>query len=127
MESKLKLRIHGNSIRLRLSRSEVELCASQGYLRSSLDFGAMGRFDYSLETSEDFTFRCAYGSDGILVTVPRNVLNDWASSDRVEISSTIKVSEEATLQLLVEKDFQCLHKDEVDNSDSFPNPLRVEL
>ena len=119
----MKLRIYQNSIRLRLSRSEVERFTETGHIEDILDFGAMGKFTYSLTCSEEFTFHCIYDISGVNLIVPRTLAQAWAGSDRPNISAEQPLENGRTLQILVEKDFQCIHKTTDQDTDAFPNPL----
>ena len=119
----MKLRIHGNSVRLRLTRSEVARFAETGYISETLDFGSMGKFSYRVTATEDFTFRCIYDISGIGIKVPCNLAHEWASSDRVDMSGELPLDNGNTLHVTVEKDFQCIHKDSDFNSDAYLNPL----
>jgi hypothetical protein len=48
---------------------------------------------------------------------------DWANSVREGIYYDQGVSEDTILKILIEKDFQCLHKRAgEDETDNFPNP-----
>jgi hypothetical protein len=47
----VKLRIQGNSLRLRLNRSDVEQFRETGILTESLRFGSGAQLTYTLETS----------------------------------------------------------------------------
>lgn len=119
----MKLRIQGNSIRLRLGRSEVERFDATGHIEESLDFGPMGRFTYGLDAGENFTPECIYSRYGIRIAVPRGLAQNWTRGDHSDISAAIGIDGYKTIQILIEKDFQCLHKDDTANADAYPNPL----
>ncbi len=46
----MKLRIHGNSLRLRLNQAEVAQFSKTGYIEEALEFGTGARFTFSLES-----------------------------------------------------------------------------
>ena len=46
----MKLRLQGNSVRLRLTRSEVERLRETGLVEESVDFGAGAALAYRLQT-----------------------------------------------------------------------------
>jgi len=49
----------------------------------------------------------------------------WANSERVGLNHEQKVNGEASLTIVIEKDFQCLEpRPNEDQSDSFPNPAK---
>src|SRR5437764_7234942 len=119
----MKLRIDGNALRLRLSRSEVARFGESGYIEDAIDFGPMGKFTYSVTCYENSTVLSTYTPSKILIKVPRDLAQAWASTDRVGISAVQTLDGDSSLQILIEKDFQCLHKDTAPDADAYPNPL----
>lgn len=116
----MKLRIQGNSLRLRLSQKEVSQLRDRGRIESSIEFAAGCRLVYLLEVS--FRARAVTASldrYGIRVTAPTDVIVNWAESEQVSIE-TISA---AGLHILIEKDFQCLHKADPQDVDAYPHPL----
>jgi uncharacterized protein DUF7009 len=119
----MKLRIHENSIRLRLNRSEVTQLAETGRVENTLEFGPSGKLSYTVETVNGLeSARAAFVNGDIRVKVPAGVAREWAATDRVEISGTQPGRGGAELSILVEKDFKCIHNDSKDE-EAFPNPL----
>jgi hypothetical protein len=115
----MKLRMHGNSLRLRLNRAEVASLAETGRVEEVVQFAPNVAFRYALETEPDGDApRALCGDGGIRVLVSAAAAREWATTERVAISG-----EQATLNILVEKDFQCLHGESVLDADAFPNPL----
>lgn len=119
----MKLRINGNSISLRLSRSEVAHFEATGHIEDAVEFGPVSKFSYSMTAVEDSTLSSSYNSDRIQVKVPRHLAQDWTRTDRVAISAEQSLENNKVLQILVEKDFQCIHKTAGANADAYPNPL----
>jgi hypothetical protein len=120
----MKLRIHNNSLRFRLSQSEVTRFIETGRLEDSLEFGSGSRLAYELQSSTAATeVRAEYEDGRIRVVIPSRRAQIWAGSDEIGISGSQRGSE---LSLLIEKDFQCLHRapgQEPGDADAFPNPL----
>jgi hypothetical protein len=118
----MKLRIQGNSLRLRLNRSDVEQFRTSGVCAESLRFDSNSQLTYTLETSSQLTaMEVRYLQDCIRVLLPLDMAEEWAGSDRISLS----LSRAGGTSLLIEKDFQCLHRDEtnsVEDADAFPNP-----
>ena len=119
----MKLRIRENSLRLRLSQGEVRRLRESGKVSEALRFGH-GELRYELLAEPDATHPNAEYLEGLLrVTLPLAAAEEWADSDRVGIHALQTVAEGLTMDLLIEKDFQCLHSRQgEDDSDSFPNP-----
>ena len=123
----MKLRIKGNSIRLRLTQTDVSKFITDGKLVETVEFGnaPVPKFCYELLFSENAENVCAEFNNGtISVLVPKNTAEDWANGEKVGIES----DENSKLKILIEKDFACLapRKGE-DESDNFPHPKTGEI
>jgi hypothetical protein len=111
----MKLRIRGNSIRLRLVRSEVARLAAEGRVEERIAFGA-GDADgltYALVLSPEASAVTARLTPGaITVVLPAGVAATWAGTDEVTITAEqpgVGPQGGDVLRILVEKDFTCLH------------------
>lgn len=118
----MKLRMRGNSIRLRLSQGEVETFARDGKVEESVEFTPGGpNFTYAIE-ADGRRDRVAAEYDGgrLCVYVPSQLAVAWTSSEDVGFASPDGA---VGPQVLVEKDFACLTpRDGEDESDMFPHP-----
>ncbi len=115
----MKLRIRGNSIRLRLTQSEVETINNVGKVEEKTEFPNGQSFIYSLLVAENLKEISANFSDGKMqIILPKSVAENWANSDEVGISG-----EADSLKIIVEKDFKCLTPRAGDeDTDTFPHP-----
>jgi hypothetical protein len=114
----MKLRIHGNALRLRLNQAEVAQFSKTGFFEDSIEFSPGARLTYTLESSTTIRSPKAIYRDGSLrVQVPHQTGVEWATSDQTGISGGDDLS------ILIEKDFQCLHGDDAHDPEAFPNPL----
>jgi hypothetical protein len=112
----MKLRIRGNSLRLRLSRGEVTQLAENGRVEDAISFGP-SKLTYVLETSAEGRVGATYEDHRIVVTLPKDRAASWTSSDEVGIES------DGEVKILVEKDWSCLKpRSGEDDSDAFPHP-----
>jgi hypothetical protein len=103
----VKLRIHENSLRLRLNRSDVEQIRKTGMCSETLRLGTGSQLTYSLEASPECdVMRAEYVQDRIRVQMPLQVAQQWAASDQISLAQ--KADEGAGPTLLIEKDFQHL-------------------
>ena len=118
----MKLRIQNDSIRLRLTQSEVTHFADEGYVEGVTHFGPGETLTYALQTSDVDALRADFANDTLTVFVPRPWAPEWAASEQVGLEGTHDAGGGCTLTLLVEKDFDCLHK-RPDEDDAFPHPL----
>jgi len=123
----MKMRIHGNSIRLRLSRSEVEELEQSGRVGDKISFGPNPNdsVTYGLEADPSARSVFAHRSpDSITIFVPKDKASEWTSSELVGFEGNQDIGNGDSLSILVEKDFQCLQAREgEDESGNFPNPL----
>lgn len=116
----MKLRIRGNSIRLRLLKSEVAELSGKGSVSETTDFGG-SQLTYTLQSGSD-RIGASFHGGSITVTVPESEIREWAETDE-----KIGIEAESNgLTILIEKDFACpTRKDDPDNLDAFANPEAV--
>ena len=118
----MKLRIEGNLLRLRLTQKEVASLHDRGFVECAIRFGYDRALRYSVATSPDATeVSVNYDGDSIRVALPCSVATTWAETSQV----TIEGSPNSGVRILVEKDFQCLHKPAKRDPDAYPHPLAV--
>lgn len=121
----MKLRIRGDSVRLRLKVSEVNRIAAGESIVEQTHF-PNSVLTYRLEASENGGSTTSFKDGNLVVRLPRMDLEEWAGSETVSLSSEQNVANAGTLSLLVEKDFECLapghHRDCEDDEDTFPHP-----
>ncbi|WP_020527175.1 DUF7009 family protein [Flexithrix dorotheae] len=123
----MKLRIKGNSIRLRLMQGEVNDLNEKGLVKEITEFGLSEdqRFIYSIfkdENSKEIS--ASLNTNQIQIKLPSRMVSNWAESDQVGIQHQISITDNISLDLLIEKDFKCLTvRENEDESDAFPNPL----
>lgn len=120
----MKLRIRDNSIRLRITRPEVETLHGSGLLTAATHFAGGSRFEYSVEsTPASVAPGATFEGARLLVRVPESAVAAWAESDEVTIRGEQPLDDGGTLVILVEKDFACLApRDGEDESDMFEHP-----
>lgn len=119
----MKLRIKGDSIRLRLTIPEVEAIEAQGIVESKVHV-TNGDWVYRLlTTNADKPSAQFIVTGGIEVRLPASLVKGWINNERVGFEFTIPNGREDGLALLIEKDFACLtERPEEDESLHFPNP-----
>jgi hypothetical protein len=120
----MKLRISGNSIRLRVRRSEVaKLTAGERIAETvHLGCGEQTALMYALGTEAASAVQVRYEGSEILVLLPKDEANTWAGTEQVGIYATVDVGVYGKLDVIVEKDFACLDSRAAENEDTFPNP-----
>ncbi len=121
----MKLRIRGDSMRLRLKRGEIDQLAAGTSIVEETHFpGAI--LTYRLDVSENSNVSATFDNGVLVVSLPKSTVLDWASTDEVSLFAEQKLSGSGALSLLIEKDFKCLepghHRDRADDEDTFPHP-----
>ena len=122
----MKLRVKGNTLRLRLLRSEVERLAHAGVVSDEIRFGVDTdqALKYSVAVTDGVDVVTAQFNDNqILIMIPESHALDWTTTDRVGIEARQEVGNNTELSILIEKDFECTARpDDPDKADAFPNP-----
>ncbi len=134
----MKLRIRGNSLRLRLLRGEVQQFGETGRIAETIRFGASpaAQLSYVLEADgEARQISASFAENKVTVMIPGAVARNWVESDEVSLMSEqpIEIGEQSgatkngtsenVLKILIEKDFVCLDRqNDPDSSDAFPHP-----
>ena len=118
----MKLRIRGNSIRLRLLRGEVEKFGEKGIVEESINFGASS-LTYVLQNSaEANAISAQFNGSKIVITLPSATAFEWTETDLISLKGEQRIADGEILKILVEKDFVCLDRpDDKDNQDAYPN------
>ena len=114
----MKLRFHDNSLRLRLSQSEVAELRDEGRVENTLTFAPGQTLKYSIERGEVSAVTASISEGAIRVVTPSGTILGWIASDQTGVEGHTD-----TLSILIEKDFQCLHRDSEEDAGAFPNPL----
>jgi Family of unknown function (DUF7009) len=121
----MKLRLLDDSVRLRLSQSEVNAADRQGIVEGRTRFPDGSIFTFALEALPGTGTRgAAIAANRLVVRLPAAEIAAWANDDAaVSLHGDLTLPEGGSLSLLVEKDFRCLTPREgEDQSDMFPNP-----
>ncbi len=115
----MKLRIQGNSLRLRLTRSEVERLREGGEISETIPIRTGGPLTYRLRKSAGADAVQAELAQGVIsVSVPGPMVERWAGSDDIGI-----YGQEGVLNIAIEKDFRCLTRAaEEQEADAYPHP-----
>ncbi len=124
----MKLRIKGDSLRLRISPGEMNRLLESGRIAETICFGPQPheQLTYALMTNTDQTLldsamTIRYCTREITVVVSAEQTRVWAKGSQVGIYAMVNAGD-AQLELAVEKDFACLDKDDAENQDTFPHP-----
>ena len=119
----MKLRIKGDSLRLRLAQGEMRTLAEQGEVEDRVSFpgGAALRYRLRTEANTDL-ISVSYESNLIDILIPRAQAERWCGTDLVTLSAS-QATASGELRVVLEKDWACLAPREgEDESDNFPHP-----
>jgi hypothetical protein len=105
----MKLRIYRDSLRFRLSPSDVARLNSVGVIAETTGFAQDAEFSYSLLLRPDIdAMHATLASRAICVEIPSSLARDWSGSQTVGVRHAQPLGKGKTLEILIEKDFECL-------------------
>jgi hypothetical protein len=122
----MKLRLKGNSVRLRVTRSELARLQAGERIQETVHFpsGSTPKFAYALEIgSHSLPVTVTFMDEQIVVSVSQDQLASWSGEHQVGVYASLPVDETTVLEVAIEKDFACLDLSDADNIDTFANPL----
>ena len=101
----MKLRIEGNTLRLRLSEDELDEFKSVNTLTDCIGFDDEQQLCYSLEKDGRKGMDLKIGSNGVQVVVPVEQTLIWLNSRQVGMEDLVEVNNKA-IRVIVEKDLK---------------------
>jgi hypothetical protein len=119
----VKLRIKGDSLRLRLAQGEMRALAERGEVEDRVSFPGGTALTYRLRVDKNKAeISSSYTSNLIEIRVPEAKAQSWHGTDLVTLSATESTGT-GQLRIVLEKDWACLAPREgEDESDNFPHP-----
>jgi hypothetical protein len=119
----VKLRIKGDSLRLRLTQGEMRALAEQGEVEDRVSFPGGATLAYRLRAEKEISeILVSYDNDLIEILVPESLCRRWCETDLVTLSASQPLAR-GELRIALEKDWACLAPREgEDESDNFPHP-----
>lgn len=117
----MKLRLLGNSLRLRLRQPEVAALGAGATVEAATAFGPdpSARFVCRLAPADIPAVTCDFASGTLLVSLPTTATNAWAGSSDVGLYAETPWG----LRIAIEKDFRCLEvRPDEDESGAFDRP-----
>ena len=122
-ERRVKLRIFDDSIRFRLTRSEVARIARGAAVESTCRFPGGERLVYALCISDGRKLDARMRDGRVEIAIPRARAMKWARSNAVALRGESRAN--GVFRMLIEKDFECIvprDGDVEDPADLYPNP-----
>lgn len=122
----MKLRLKGNSIRVRLDRRDIERLIDEGHVVDAVRFGPGLEFSYAVEAgpAPRELPKVSYSDGHLTIRINPVDVEEWLSGDRVGFDHDQPV-DGGTVRVLLEKDFACIDRpsgEEADDAYAFPNP-----
>lgn len=113
----MKIRIKDNSLRFRLTQTEVAKLYESGNISSSTQFVGQP-FIYAVEKEKDLqNLSAEFVENKITLKIPDFMAEELATADTIGFDGTV-----GKVKLLIEKDFVCIDNTLEDQSDNYPNP-----
>jgi hypothetical protein len=125
----MKLRIYRNSLRFRLGPADVARFNAEGTVVEKMRFGPEAEFSYLLRTEPNVNaIRATLTARAICVEIPINLVRQWSEGKAVGLHHVQQVGSGKTLDILIEKDFECLEGKMNEPGEAFyPNPNKACL
>jgi hypothetical protein len=114
----MKIRIKGNSVRYRLTQSEVTQLWEKGHWEEQTQF-ASKTFLYAIEIQHADDLSADFTDNRITLYMPKVMVDELHDTDKVGFDGW-----SGPVRLLIEKDFACIDNTEEDQSDHYPNPCQ---
>jgi hypothetical protein len=120
----MKIRIKGNSVRYRLSKSEVALFGETGLVSEQTEL-MLGTLTYELQRASCENLTVEFSNQTIRFLVPETIASAWVQTDEIGYQHKMLLPNGKEVFLLLEKDFVCIDNTFEDQSDNYPNPNAV--
>ena len=118
----MKIRIKGNSIRLRLTKTDVADLKEKGMVSEKTVFESETIFHYSLYVDADSKeINAKFSDQTIEIFLPEKEAKILIDTEQITIENSQYNGEKDQLFLLIEKDLQCLDSTSEDQSDMYEN------
>jgi hypothetical protein len=113
----------GDSLRLRLTRGEVQQLAEVGRVEERVHISTHGVLVYRVRRAPAVAALGATFENGVIeIQVPEGVAREWCESELVTLDA-VQHDGATDLHIVVEKDFACLApRSDEDEADNFPHP-----
>jgi hypothetical protein len=104
----MKLWIRGNSIRLRVSKTELAKIADQGTAEDSVRFTSDVEFKYGIDVRPTGAVTAAFNGASLRVTLPKPLLDLWVRPEESSVEGSQPIGGGKALQIVLEKDSPAL-------------------
>lgn len=112
----MKIRIKDNSVRLRLTKSEIDKLGAAGKVIGRTEFTHQP-FIYEIAQTDNAALVASFMDNKIVIGISATMIQELVHTDRIGFEGM-----SGQVSLLVEKDFACIDNTVEDQSDNYPNP-----
>jgi hypothetical protein len=102
----MKLWIRGNSLRLRVSKTELAKIAETGRADDTTRFSSEQSLRYGVEVRPTGAVTATFSDASILVALPKAFLDLWLRPGEISVEGSQPVGGGKVLQIVLEKDEQ---------------------
>lgn len=123
----MKLRIKGDSLRLRVTRAELARLLNGERIEDSIHFSSAPdvHLTYALRSAEQsIPVRIECVPQAIVVLISKEQLRFWSNDSEVGIYGSIELGRGSSLEVLIENDFACLDRSDEENTDHLQTQMR---
>lgn len=121
----MKIRIKDNSLRFRLTKSEVHQLCTTGFIQATTQMPS-NTLTYCIKVIDGIQqLNADFIDNAITLLFPASEAAIWYDSDRITYLDNITLPTGENLKLLLEKDFVCLDHTDEDQSDNYENPNKT--
>jgi hypothetical protein len=100
----MKLLIRGNSLRVRVSKTDLAKIAEKGKVEDVVRFSSDQSLRYGVEVRPTGAVTATFAGDAILVTLPKPRLDLWLRPGEVSVEGSQPIGGGKVLQVVLEKD-----------------------
>lgn len=122
----MKIRIRENALRMRITQTELKELLDGKRVVSTIHFPNKTQLTYGLIPVDEDGTSIKYQDGVITIGLGKLDMATMGDEQNVGVQSVHQTENEA-LNLLIEKDFACLHPRGTDDNDTFPNPNQKEV
>ena len=118
----MKIRIKGNSIRLRLTKTDVADLKEKGMVKEETIFSFEAVFSYALFVDADSEeINAKFKDNCVTVFLPEKEAAILTDTEEITVKNSQYNGSADGLFILIEKDLQCLDETSEDQSDMYEN------
>ncbi|MBT0606723.1 DUF7009 family protein [Aequorivita echinoideorum] len=122
----MKIRIRDNSVRLRLTKTDIRNLRDNHLVSSKTEFSQVEIFEYELRSDTAYTEISAKFKEGkITIQIPLRDAEILTETEEITIRGTQNNGMDSQLSLLIEKDLECIDATDEDQSDMYENKKSI--